>query len=124
MTAGNEETLTSAATAEVEPRPNRPAVGAPTVNGAARVGKVVTADTSGITDEDRVDQRCLHLPVGPGRRRRFNARQTSPTQQASAYTLVDADEGKTVKVKVSFTDDVGKRGNSDQRGDRDRSASP
>ena len=25
----------------------------------------------------------------------------------SSYTLVDADEGRTIKVKVSFADDVG-----------------
>ena len=50
--AGNVETLTSAATAEVEPEPNRPATGAPSVSGTAQVGEMLRADTSGIVDED------------------------------------------------------------------------
>ena len=101
---GNEETLTSAATAEVEPRPNRPAVGAPTVNGAARVGKVVTADTSGITDEDRLTGVSFTYQWV---RNDGTDDADIPGATGSAYTLVDADEGKTVKVRVNFTDDAG-----------------
>ena len=101
---GNEETLTSAATAEVEPRPNRPAVGAPTVNGAAQVGKVVTADTSGITDEDRLTGVSFTYQWV----RNDGADDADiPGAAGSAYTLVDADEGKTIKVRVTFTDDAG-----------------
>ena len=37
--AGNEETLTSAATAAVVARPNTPATGLPTISGTAQVGR-------------------------------------------------------------------------------------
>ena len=37
--AGHEETLTSAATAAVEPEPNRPATGVPVIGGTARWGR-------------------------------------------------------------------------------------
>ena len=48
----NEETLTSAATAAVTAGPNTPATGAPTISGAAKAGHTLTADTSGVDDED------------------------------------------------------------------------
>ena len=50
--AGNEESLTSEATAEVTARPNSPATGAPTISGTVQAGETLTADTSGITDAD------------------------------------------------------------------------
>ena len=50
--ADNDETLTSAATGEVEALPNRPATGAPTISGTAQVGEALTADTSSIADDD------------------------------------------------------------------------
>ena len=50
--AGNAETLTSAATAAVEPKPNTPATGLPTISGTVQVGEKLTADLSGIADED------------------------------------------------------------------------
>ena len=39
---------------------------------------------------------------------------------SSAYTLVADDEGKTIKVKVSFSDDANNAENADQRGDGGR----
>ena len=48
----NRETLTSAATAAVETRPNSPATGAPTISGTVRVGETLTAETSAIADAD------------------------------------------------------------------------
>ena len=48
----NPEKLTSAATAAVEPRPNTPASGLPTIDGTAQVGETPTVDTSGIDDAD------------------------------------------------------------------------
>ena len=52
--AGNEETLTSAATEAVAAAPaaNNPATGAPTISGTAQVGETLTAYTSEIVDED------------------------------------------------------------------------
>ena len=48
----NEESLTSEATAVVAARPNSPATGAPTISGTAQAGHTLTADTSGIDDQD------------------------------------------------------------------------
>ena len=70
---GYSESLTSAVTASVtsavegssgeETPQNSPATGAPTITGTAQVGETLTADTSGIADERRADQRFLQLPV-------------------------------------------------------------
>ena len=67
--AGYQETLTSAATDAVAaaPQPNSPARGAPTIGGTAQVGDTLTADTSGITDKDGLDDSHLHRPMDDGR---------------------------------------------------------
>ena len=51
---GNDEQLTSAVTGAVAaaPPPNTPATGAPTISGTARVGETLTANTTGISDDD------------------------------------------------------------------------
>ena len=63
--AGNDETLTSAATDEVTaaPTPNNPSTGAPTISGTAQVGETLTADTTSIARRRWVDQRFLQLPM-------------------------------------------------------------
>ena len=95
---GNDETLTSAATAAVSAAPNNPATGAPTISGTAQVGETLTADTTGIADEDGLDNADFSY--------QWLADDTAISgATGSAYTLADADEGKTVKVRVSFTDD-------------------
>ena len=102
--AGNEETLTSAATAAVDAAPNSPATGAPTITGTAQVGETLTAETSGIADADGLTTVSYSYQWI-----RNDGSSDSDIQNAtgSSYTLVDADEGKTVKVRVSFTDDAG-----------------
>ena len=98
--AGNEETLTSAATGAVDARPNSPATGAPTISGTAQVGETLTADTSAIADADGLDAAAFSY--------QWLADDTEISgATGSTYTLADADEGKTVKVQVSFTDDAG-----------------
>ena len=98
--AGNDETLTSAATAAVSAVPNNPATGAPTISGTAQVGETLTADTSGIEDADGLDNADFSY--------QWLAGDTDISgETGSAYTLADADEGNTVKVRVSFTDDGG-----------------
>ena len=52
---GNEETLTSAPTAEVEAKLNIPATGLPTISGKAQVGETLTAHTSGIADPNGLE---------------------------------------------------------------------
>ena len=102
--AGNAETLTSASTASVAARPNTAATGTPTISGTALVGETLTADTSGIADADGLNNVSFSYQW-------VRSDGTSETDIAGAtgltYTLVDDDEGNTVKVRVSFTDDDG-----------------
>ena len=98
--AGNEETLTSVATDTVEARPNSPATGAPTIAGTAQVGETLTADTSGIADGDGLTNVAYSYQWLAD-----DADIAGATD--SSYTLVDADEGAIIKLRVSFTDDAG-----------------
>ena len=88
----------------VEPTSNSPATGVPTISGTAQVGETLTVDTSGIGDSDGLDQVAFSYQWI-----RNNGSTDADIQDATSsdYTLVDADEGKTVKVRVSFTDDQG-----------------
>ena len=101
---GNEESLTSAATASVAPYANSPATGSPTISGTPQVGETLTADTSGIADEDGLSNASLAYQwIGN------DGTTDSDIQDAtgSTYTLVSDDSGKAIKVRVSFTDDAG-----------------
>ena len=98
--AGNDESLTSAATAAVAARPNSPATGAPAITGTAQVGETLTADTSDISDSDGMDDVSFSYSWLAD-----DADIAGAT--SSAYTLADADEGKAIRVQVSFTDDRG-----------------
>ena len=102
--ADNNETLTSAATAAVAPRPNTPATGLPTISGTVQVDETLTADTSGISDADGLTNVSYSYQWI-----RNDGTNDSDMggQTGSTYTLVSADEGKTIKVRVSFTDDAG-----------------
>ena len=98
--AGNEETLTGAATATVDAALNNPASGAPSITGTAQVGETLTADISGIADADGLDSVSYSYQW---------LADDAAIQGAtdSSYTLVDEDEGSTIRVRVSFTDDAG-----------------
>ena len=98
--AGNEEMLTSVATAAVAPRPNNPATGAPTISGTAQVGQTLTGDTTGISDDDGLTSATFAYQWLAD-----DADIAGAT--AATYTLADADQGKTIKVQISFTDDAG-----------------
>ena len=98
--AGNPEARTSLATAGVEPRSDVPATGAPVIMGTARVGETLTADTSGISDEDGLDSASYSYQWLAGDVEIADA-------TGSTYTSVEADEGAAIKVRVSFTDDAG-----------------
>ena len=99
---GNEETLASGATDAVAaaPTPNSPATGAPTISGRAQVGETLTADTSGIADADGLSNAQYEYQWLAD-----DAEIADATD--STYTLLTADEGKVIKVRVSFTDDEG-----------------
>ena len=101
---GNPETLTSAPTGEVEPKPNTRATGRPTIDGIARVGQTLTADTSGIDDDDGLTDVAFSYQWT-----RNDGGSDSNIQDAtgSSYVLTGDDQGKTLKVTVSFTDAEG-----------------
>ena len=100
--AGSDEQLTSAATGEVAaaPPPNTPATGAPTITGTAQVRETITADTTGIADDDGLDNAAFAYQWLADDAEINGA-------NASTYILVATDVGKAVKVRVSFTDDAG-----------------
>ena len=79
------------------------ATGAPTINGTALVGETLTADKGNIADTDGVPDESTFtyqwVRVDSGTDGDISG-ATSKT-----YTVVEADHGKTLKVKVSFTDD-------------------
>ncbi len=97
MSAG--ETITVSLTG-IAPLPNRPATGQPTISGTIRVGETLTADTSSISDDDGLNHAVFSYQW-----------QSDGADIAGAtayrYTLTDADEGRAISVRVSFTDDRG-----------------
>ena len=97
--ADNEETLTSAATVAVAAAPNRDATGAPTIGGTPQVGETLTADTSPIDDADgltNVSYRYQWMAGG----------SDIAGATGSSYTLTSSEEGQTIQVRVTFTDDA------------------
>ena len=100
--AGNEETLTSVATDAVSaaPTPNSPATGAPTIAGTAQVGETLTANTTGVADADGLSSVQYEY--------QWLANDSDISGATNAtYTLVAEDEGKAIKLEVTFIDDAG-----------------
>ena len=96
--ADNDESLTSQATVAVAAAPNRSATGKPSINGTPQVDQTLTADTSAIADEDgltKVSYRYQWLAGGSD----ING------ATGSSYALTSSEEGQTIRVRVSFTDD-------------------
>ena len=82
------------------PVENSPATGAPTIGGTVQVGETLTADTSSISDEDGLDNAAF--------RYQWLADDSGIAgATGSGYTLADADEGRAIRVRATFTDDVG-----------------
>ena len=79
---------------------NSPATGAPTISGTAQVGETLTASTSGIADADGLTNATFAY-----RWLADDAEISGAT--GSTYTLTASEQGKTIKVRVSFTDDAG-----------------
>ena len=81
---------------------NNPATGAPTITGFPQLGKTLTADASTIVDPDGTTGATFTYQWV----RSDDGTDTDITSAtATTYTLVEADVGKLIKVKVSFTDD-------------------
>ena len=92
--------LLSEAMAAARPA-NTEATGAPSISGSPTVGQTLTAATTGILDSNGMNYAAF----------RYQWLSNDGTNDSeitdatgSTYTLVDADEGKHVKVRVSFTD--------------------
>ena len=98
--AGNEESLTSAATEPVLARPNRAAAGRPTISGTPQVDETLTADTSLIDDQDGLTNVSYSYQWIAGGSDIDGA-------TGSSYLLTASEQGETIQVKVSFTDDEG-----------------
>ena len=82
---------------------NNAATGAPTITGTPQVGQTLTAVTTAIMDDDGltgVSYTYQWIRVDGGTETNIAG------AMASTYTLVADDQGKTIKVKVSFTDDA------------------
>ena len=93
------------------PVTNTAATGEPSISGTATVGQVLTATTGTIADADGLPSSFTYQWV------RVDADGTSNEEDitganSSTYTLDGEDEGKKIKVKVSFTDNGG---NSEMR---------
>ena len=100
--AGNHETRTSQGTEAVEPATptNTPATGQPVITGTARVRETLTANTSGISNAEGMHNAVFtHRWIAGG----------TDIQNATgaSYTLTEDEEGLTIQVWVSFTDDGG-----------------
>ena len=83
---------------------NSPATGSPTISGTAQVGETLTASTTDISDTDGLTKvsYAYQWTANDGTSDSDIAGATART-----YTLVPSDVGKTIKVKVTFTDDAG-----------------
>ena len=103
---GYSETRTSTATEAVAaaPQPDSPATGQPSITGTAQVGEELTADTTGITDADGLVNATYSYQwvANDGTTDTDISGETDAT-----HTLLADDEGKTIKVRVTFTDDAG-----------------
>ena len=101
---GYSETRTSVATGavavEAAPQPDSPATGQPAITGTAQVGETLTADTSGIADADGMVNAAFAYQW-------LSDDAEIGGATGSTYTLVAGDEGRTIKVRVIVTDDLG-----------------
>ena len=79
---------------------NYPATGSPSIRGTPRVGEELTADTSGISDDDGPDSPDYHYQwvLVDG------MTEVNIGADESTYTLKDSDADKRIRVDVTFTD--------------------
>ena len=86
--------------------PNTPATGAPTISGTPQEGETLTAATSGISDVNGLTTVSYSYQWI-----RVDSDGTSNAADIGTdddeYTLVSTDEGKKIKVEVTFDDDDG-----------------
>ena len=96
----------SAQTSSQNQAANSPATGWPGITGTVRAGETLTATTDMIEDEDGLtDAVFAYRWVRQDPATSTDADIEGAT--SSTYTVTDADEGKAIKVRVTFTDDAG-----------------
>ena len=77
---------------------NTPATGLPNITGTAQVEETLTADINGVADNDGLNNAAFAYQW-------LAADAEIDGATASSYTLVAADAGRAIRVRVSFTDD-------------------
>ena len=101
----SEESDYRTVTTPAEPTPpNQAATGVPTIAGTPQVGETLSADTSGISDANGLTnaQYAYQWIRNDG-----NTDESIPGATGQTHTLTPDDQGNTIKVQVSFTDDHG-----------------
>ncbi len=78
---------------------NTQATGVPTISGTPEVGQTLTAGTAGIADEDGLTKVSYTYQWTAGGSDIDGA-------TGSSYTLTSSEQGQTVQVRVTFTDDA------------------
>ena len=111
ITATHDSTGIGSQTITITDDDNTPATGTVAITGETVVGDELTAALSGVTDEDGyTDSNSDNVPdalTWQWVRVDSGTGTDIPGATAQTYTLVDADAGKTIRVKASFTDDAG-----------------
>ena len=88
--------------------PNTSATGVPTISGTVQVGETLTAETSGIADEDGLDNVTFSY--------QWMAYDTNiQDATGSSYTLTEDDEGKAITVTRELHRRRGQPRDADQR---------
>ena len=85
--------------------PNNVATGEPAISGTAQAGQELTADASPIMDTDGLPSSFTYQWVRVDADGMSNPADITDAT-AATYTLTAADAGKTIKVQVSFTDQL------------------
>ena len=78
--------------------PNSPATGAPTIGGTPQVDQTLTADTANIADEDGLTNVSYSYQW-------IAAGSDIDGATRASFTLTASQQGKTIQVRVTFTDD-------------------
>ena len=97
--------------------PNQHMTGSPSIGGMVRVGETLTVSTTGISDEDGLDNVTFAyqwIRVHPTQEVITSGYVVTSSLEVNiagatghTYTLGEIDKGKTMKILVSFQDDAG-----------------
>ena len=100
VTGESDTTNNCSSSVTVTVQENSAATGAPTISGTAQVGQTLTASTSGISDSDGLTN------VSYSYQWLADDAETDGAT-SSTYTVQSTDNGKVIKVRVTFDDDAG-----------------